>query len=174
MHSFERAFIRVTQHFRPRILPFIHVRIPSITILKFQKADNGLLYITEQEDKWTLEGLIQSVPLINWWYDNVVRVVMGDLFTRVGSFLNTANEATYKLTENSHEAISQGQTKALEYLGPPLNRAQEIFNGGLSKGQNITYRAKSAIWSAQEGVKNQFSSLTGSHSNMYTDGNDSS
>ncbi|CAG8438082.1 8874_t:CDS:2 [Diversispora eburnea] len=177
----ENAFIRVTQHFRPRILPFVHLSIPSVTILKFRKADNGLYYIVKQEDNWTLEGLIQSVPLINWWYDNVVRVVMGGLFTRVGSFLDTANVATYRLTENSHEAISHGQTKAKEYLGPfkdsyinpPLNKAQEIISDGLTKGQHFTYRARNAIWNAQEGVKNHLTKVTGGHSNLYINENDS-
>ncbi|RHZ79461.1 hypothetical protein Glove_145g18 [Diversispora epigaea] len=177
----ENAFIRVTQHFRPRIFPFIHISIPSVTILKFRKADNGLLYIAEQEDNWTLGGLIQSVPLVSWWYDNVVRVVMGGLFTRAGSFLGYANVATYQLTENSHEAISHGQTKAKEYFGPftdsyinpPLNKAQEIINDGWTKGQHITYRATNAIWNAREGVKNHFTKVTGGHSDIYTNGNDS-
>jgi hypothetical protein len=38
------------------------------------------------KDSWTLEGLIQSVPLIDWWYEKIVRVV-GRLITGTGSLI---------------------------------------------------------------------------------------
>ncbi|CAG8733138.1 6215_t:CDS:1, partial [Acaulospora morrowiae] len=70
---------------------------------------------------------------------------------------------------NSHVAI-----KAKEYLGPftdsyikpPLNTAHEIFNEGLSKGQDITGRATTAIWD----VKNKFTKAAGGET-TYTNGN---
>ena len=31
--------------------------------------------IYSHQDSWTLEGIVQSVPLLGWWYDNVVRYV---------------------------------------------------------------------------------------------------
>ncbi|CAG8811155.1 27117_t:CDS:2, partial [Racocetra persica] len=153
------AVIRVTQHLSPRVFPFVDFKIPSVTILKFCKNDDdGLLYIEKQEDNWTLEGLIQSVPLINWWYDCVVRVVVGDLVARAGSFLATANQATSHLAvkaneirDNGHSAIAQGQNTAKEYLNP----IQTYITHSYSKGQEFVDQAKTS-------VKNQFSKLGGS------------
>ncbi|CAG8748836.1 13833_t:CDS:2, partial [Dentiscutata heterogama] len=142
--------------------------VPSVTILKFKKCDDGLLYIEKQEDNWTLEGLIKSVPLVNWWYDCVVRVVVGDLVARAGSFLATANQATSNLADkanqirdNSSSAIAQGQTTAKEYFSPTINKVQDILNDGLSKSQDVVDHAKNAIWNAQKGVKDQISKVTG-------------
>ncbi|CAG8766661.1 16082_t:CDS:2, partial [Acaulospora morrowiae] len=94
------AVLKVNQHLRPRVLPFIHIKVPSVTTLTFFQADDGLLYISNQKDDWTLEGLIQSVPLVNWWYNHVVRKVLSGLFTQAGSFLASANHATSQLREN--------------------------------------------------------------------------
>lgn len=159
IYNGETAVIQVFQHLSPTVLPFINIKIPAVTILRFRECDDGLLYIYRQEDNWTLEGLIKSVPLINWWYDYVVRVVVGDLMTRAGSFLATANRATSHLAcraneikDNSQSAIAQGQYKAQEYLGPPLNSLY-------TKSQDVVDQAKNAIWSAQAGVKHQISKV---------------
>ncbi|CAG8548103.1 3444_t:CDS:2 [Dentiscutata erythropus] len=160
------AVIQVMQHLNPRVLPFIDIKVPSVTILRFKKCDDGLLYIEKQEDNWTLEGLIKSVPLVNWWYDCVVRVVVGDLVARAGSFLATANQATSNLADkasqirdNSSSAIAQGQNTAKEYFSPTINKVQGILTDGLSKSQDVVDHAKSAIWNAQQGVKDQFSKV---------------
>jgi hypothetical protein len=29
--------------------------------------------IYSHQDSWTLEGIVQSMPLLGWWYDHVVR-----------------------------------------------------------------------------------------------------
>lgn len=43
------------------------------------------------EDNWTLEGLFQSVPLISWWYENIVRkLVVGKLITGTGYLIDSA------------------------------------------------------------------------------------
>ncbi|CAG8570796.1 1074_t:CDS:2 [Racocetra fulgida] len=123
--------------------------------------EDGLFYIEKQEDNWTLEGLIQSVPLINWWYDCVVRVVVGDLVARAGSFLATANQATSHLAvkaneirDNGHSAIAQGQNTAKEYLNP----IHTYITHGYSKGQEFVDQAKTS-------VKNKFSQFGGTQTN---------
>ncbi|CAI2173986.1 12409_t:CDS:2, partial [Funneliformis geosporum] len=76
------AVVSYKQHLRPRIFPLIHFVVPSITTLRFHQENDGLLYICKQEDSWTLEGLIQSVPLVNWFYENLIRkLVVGRLIT---------------------------------------------------------------------------------------------
>nr|CAG8530661.1 3593_t:CDS:10 [Entrophospora candida] len=114
------AIIHLIQHLRPRFFPFFHFEIPSVTVLRLREdEDTGLLYIYKQEDNWTLEGLIQSVPIVNWWYEKVVRYIMGELITSAGDFLYTANTATSRLTDRAGEfrdtsniAIEQGQIRA--------------------------------------------------------------
>ncbi|CAG8542803.1 15815_t:CDS:2 [Funneliformis caledonium] len=129
------AIINVTQHLRPRIFPFLHFAVPSVTILRFREEDDGFFYIYKQEDNWTLEGLINSVPLINWWYENVVRVYVGHMVTSVGSFLATANQATSRLTiaandirQHSGEAMSQGQDRALQYGHDLANNVSSVIS----------------------------------------------
>ncbi|KAF0474834.1 signal transducer [Gigaspora margarita] len=165
------AVIQVTQHLSPRIFPFIDIKVPSLTILTFKKHDDGLLYIEKQEDNWTLEGLIKSVPLINWWYDRVVRVVVGNLMAHAGSFLATANRATSQLRDNSQSAIAQGQNTAKEYLGPIKDRAQSYLTPAQDFLHDGIDQAKSAIWNAQKGVKDQFSKVAGTGHPPHTNGN---
>ncbi|CAG8658073.1 413_t:CDS:2 [Cetraspora pellucida] len=166
------AVVQVMQHLSPRVLPFIDIKVPSVTVLKFCKKEDGLFYIEKQEDNWTLEGLIKSVPLISWWYDCVVRFVVGNLVAGAGSFLATANQATSHLAvkaneirDNGQSAIAQGQNTAKEYFLPITSKAQSYLNSGLSKSQDVVDHAKNAFLNAQVGVKNQISKVTGGHTN---------
>ncbi|CAG8441751.1 3778_t:CDS:2 [Funneliformis mosseae] len=85
------AVISVKQHLRPSIFPLIHFAVPAITTLRFRQESDKLLYIYRQEDNWTLEGLIQSVPLVNWFYENLIRkLVVGRLIIGTGSLISSA------------------------------------------------------------------------------------
>src|ERR1043166_1924439 len=116
------AVVRVKQHLRPRIFPFLHFSVPSVTVLRFRENDDGLFYIYKQEDNWTLEGLVRSVPLINWWYENVVCEMVGSMATNMGSFLASANKGHTQLTiaanhiqQHSGDIMKQGQSRAYKY-----------------------------------------------------------
>ncbi|RIA89134.1 hypothetical protein C1645_806418 [Glomus cerebriforme] len=86
------AIINIKQHLCPRVLPFIHFVVPSITTLKFRKENDGLYYVYKMEDNWTLEGLIQSVPLICWCYENILRkLFFGKLITGTGFLIDKAS-----------------------------------------------------------------------------------
>ncbi|CAI2176884.1 6465_t:CDS:2 [Funneliformis geosporum] len=129
------AVINVTQYLCPRIFPFLHFAVPSVTILRFREEKDGFYYIYKQEDNWTLEGLINSVPLINWWYENVVRVYVGHMVMNVGSFLATANQATSRLTiaandirQHSGEAMTQGQDRAYKYGHDLANNVSSVIS----------------------------------------------
>ncbi len=109
--------------------------MPSVTVLRFRVEDDGLSYICKQEDNWTLEGLIRSVPLINWWYENVVRIYVGHMVMGVGSFLATANQATSKLTlaandirQHGGDAMVQGQNRAYQYGSDLANNFSSVIN----------------------------------------------
>jgi hypothetical protein len=41
------------------------------------------------EESWTLEGIIQSIPLINWCYETIIRkLIVGKLITGTGSLID--------------------------------------------------------------------------------------
>lgn len=129
------AVVNVKQHLRPRMFPFLHFTVPSVTVLRFKEEDNGLSYIYRQEDNWTLDGLIKSIPLVNWWYENVVRVFIGNMATSVGSFLATANKATSHLTitaghiqQHGGDAMVEGQIRAYKYGSDLANNFTSVIN----------------------------------------------
>jgi hypothetical protein len=129
------AVVNVEQHLRPRIIPFLHFSVPSVTVLKFREGDDGLAYIYKQEDNWTLEGLIRSVPLINWWYDNVVCEMVGSMAINMGSFLASANKGHYHLAiaandvqQQGGDAMKQGQHRAIKYGTDLVNNVNSVFN----------------------------------------------
>ncbi|RUS29618.1 hypothetical protein BC938DRAFT_480442, partial [Jimgerdemannia flammicorona] len=65
--------------------------------------------------------LIQSVPLISFWYDKIVRVVMGKLITSTGDFLYSAVEAADKMTAKGREIHQLG----VEIASDNINRLHE-------------------------------------------------
>lgn len=95
------AVIHLIHNLTPRLFPsLIQLQVPAITTLYFRETecDSGLLKIYRQEDSWTLEGLIQSVPLVSFWYNHVLRVVMGKLLTTTGDIINSAIQQAQKIS----------------------------------------------------------------------------
>lgn len=66
------AIISLVQNLRPRLFPLLHLQVPATTTLLFKDTPAGPM-IYSQQDSWTLEGIVQSMPLLGWWYDHVVR-----------------------------------------------------------------------------------------------------
>ncbi|GAN02922.1 hypothetical protein MAM1_0030c02372 [Mucor ambiguus] len=100
------AVIHLIHNLTPRVFPsFVQLQVPAITTLYFRETecDSGLLKIYRQEDSWTLEGLIQSVPLVSFWYNHVLRVVMGKLLTTTGDIINSAIQQAHKISKQQHQ-----------------------------------------------------------------------
>ncbi|KAI9246353.1 hypothetical protein BY458DRAFT_446874 [Sporodiniella umbellata] len=115
----QTAVVHLTHNLSPTLLPpFIKLQVPAITTLYFRETENesGLLKIYKQEDSWTLEGIAQSVPLVSFWYNNVLRVVMGKLMTTTGDILDSALTHAQKMTSRSKEIQRLGQELALERI----------------------------------------------------------
>ncbi|KAI8145479.1 hypothetical protein BJV82DRAFT_603820 [Fennellomyces sp. T-0311] len=96
------------QNLCPRLFPFVQLELPVIVTLNFRETDvdSGLLKIEKHKESWTLEGLVQAVPLLSYWYDNVVRVLMGRVISSTGEVIYSAAE-TMHLLEASVEERSE-------------------------------------------------------------------
>ncbi|KAI8883340.1 hypothetical protein K501DRAFT_333371 [Backusella circina FSU 941] len=113
------AVIHLTQNISPTVFPsFISLQVPAITTLHFKEteSDSGLLKIYRQEDSWTLEGLLQSVPLVSFWYNHVLRTVMGKLVTTTGDLLDAAIQQAEKMTLRGQEIQQFGRDLAVENM----------------------------------------------------------
>ncbi|CEG65341.1 hypothetical protein RMATCC62417_02144 [Rhizopus microsporus] len=60
--------------------------------------------------------LVQSVPLISFWYNNVLRVVMGKIMTTTGDILDSALTHAQKMTFRSKEIQRLGHEIAIENM----------------------------------------------------------
>ncbi|CAO3656940.1 unnamed protein product [Mucor fragilis] len=114
------AVIHLIHNLTPRVFPsFVQLQVPAITTLYFRETecDSGLLKIYRQEDSWTLEGLIQSVPLVSFWYNHVLRVVMGKLLTTTGDIINSAIQQAHKISkqqQHRHRMKQHWQEQAMD------------------------------------------------------------
>ncbi|KAI7866780.1 hypothetical protein BDF14DRAFT_1809947 [Spinellus fusiger] len=115
----QTAVIYLIQNLSPTLFPsFIRLQVPAITTLHFRETeqDSGLLKIYKQEDSWTLEGIIQSVPLISFWYNHVLRVIMGKIVTATGDLLDAALQHAQKMSMRGREIQRLGRDLALENM----------------------------------------------------------
>ncbi|KAI8379239.1 uncharacterized protein BYT42DRAFT_568155 [Radiomyces spectabilis] len=113
------AVVHLVQNLSPAIFPsFVKLQVPSITTLHFRETeqDSGLLKIYKQEDSWTLEGLLQSVPLISFWYNHVLRVVMGKIVTATGDLIDAALQHAQKMSMRGREIHRLGRDLAIENI----------------------------------------------------------
>ncbi|CDH56001.1 hypothetical protein RO3G_00818 [Lichtheimia corymbifera JMRC:FSU:9682] len=113
------AVVHITQNLSPSMFPsFIQLQVPAITTLHFREteADSGLLKIYRQEDSWTLEGLIQSMPLMSFWYNDVLRVVMGKVVTATGDLLDAALRHAHKMSMRGREIQRRSRDLAIENM----------------------------------------------------------
>lgn len=74
------AIISLVQNLRPRVFPLLHLQVPATTTLLFKDTPEGPMIYSHQ-DSWSLEGIVQSMPLLGWWYDHIARYVSIQLIT---------------------------------------------------------------------------------------------
>jgi hypothetical protein len=61
-------------------------------------------------------GLIQSVPLVSFWYNHVVRALMGKVVTATGDLLDAAMQQAEKMTLRGQEIQRIGRDLAIENM----------------------------------------------------------
>lgn len=114
----------LTQTICPRIMllsSFVKISLPVTVILEFRETDidSGLLKIETHQEHWSIEGLLKTIPVVSFWYDHVVRTVMGKILTLTGEAVYTATETASLLLKRNRE-IEQVRRRLLEedYLDP--------------------------------------------------------
>ncbi|KAG0329098.1 hypothetical protein BGZ99_003482 [Dissophora globulifera] len=134
------AIISLVQNLRPRVFPLLHLQVPATTTLHFRDEPEGLM-IYRHQDSWTLEGIVQSMPLLGWWYDHVVRNVLGSVLTSAGGFLHTANQTTGYLQFRAEE-VQQISSAIIEKSTAEIQqRSWEMTH----KAQTIVDQAKDTV-----------------------------
>ncbi|CAO3570804.1 unnamed protein product [Mortierella alpina] len=134
------AIISLIQNLRPRVFPLLHLQVPATTTLHFKDTPEGLMIYSHQ-DSWTLEGIVQSMPLLGWWYDHVVRNVFGSIMTSAGGFLHTANQTTGYLQFRAEE-VQKMSTEIIEKSNAEIQQRSKEMT---AKAQLMVDQAKDTV-----------------------------
>ncbi|KAF9941332.1 hypothetical protein BGZ65_004048 [Modicella reniformis] len=134
------AVISLIQNLRPRLFPLVHLQVPATTTLHFRDSPVGPMIVSHQ-DSWTLEGIVQSMPLLGWWYDHVVRNVLGSVMTSAGGFLHTANQTTGYLQFRAEEI----QKISSEIIDKSSADIQQRSRDMTAKAQLMVDQAKDTV-----------------------------
>ncbi|KAI9273183.1 hypothetical protein EDC94DRAFT_185705 [Helicostylum pulchrum] len=95
----------LTQTLCPRMFPLIRIPLPVMVVLEFKETDkdSGLLKIETHEENWTIEGILKAIPFVSFWYDHVIRTMVGKLLATTGEAVFTATETASLLVLRSKE-----------------------------------------------------------------------
>ncbi|KAG0005998.1 hypothetical protein BGZ79_010646 [Entomortierella chlamydospora] len=97
--------------------------------------------VFDHQDSWTLEGIVQSMPLLGWWYDHVARNILGTVMTSAGGFLHTANQTTGYLQFRAEE-VQKMSTEIIEKSSAEIQlRSKEMT----AKAQLMVDQAKENV-----------------------------
>ncbi|KAI8638468.1 hypothetical protein BD408DRAFT_351795 [Parasitella parasitica] len=95
----------LTQILCPRMFPWIKMALPVTVVLEFKETDkdSGLLKIDTHHEHWTVEAILKAIPFVSFWYDHVVRTMVGKLLSATGEAVYTATETASLLVLRSKE-----------------------------------------------------------------------
>ncbi|KAG1444413.1 hypothetical protein G6F46_012512 [Rhizopus delemar] len=102
----QTAVVHLIHNLSPIILPkFMSLGVPAITTLYFRETEpnSGLLKIYKQEDSLTLEGLIQCMPIMSFWYNHVLRAIAGKILVSTGDIFESALVYAQSITLQSQK-----------------------------------------------------------------------
>ncbi|KAI8877069.1 hypothetical protein K501DRAFT_261023 [Backusella circina FSU 941] len=110
------CIVFLKQTISPRLFPLIRFEFPVTVILKFQEeTQNGIIKINQHEEHWTIEGILSSVPFISFWYNHVLRKMMGKIMTFTGETVQTA-AATASLLVSRHRELDIARRNILKRI----------------------------------------------------------
>ena len=112
----------LTQTLCPRMFPWVQISFPVTVVLEFKETDldSGLLKIMMHEEHWTIDGkdvliifmiltllinqgLLKATPIISFWYDHILRPMVGRLLSVTGEAVYTATETAALLVKRNKE-----------------------------------------------------------------------
>ncbi|KAG0367816.1 MAG: hypothetical protein J3R72DRAFT_448350 [Linnemannia gamsii] len=140
------AIVSLVQNLRPRVFPLLHLQVPATTTLLFKDTPEGPMIYSHQ-DSWSLEGIVQSMPLLGWWYDHIARNVLGAVMTSAGGFLHTANQTTGYLQFRAEE-VQKMSTEIIEKSSAEIQQ----------RSQEMTARAHLMVDQAKDTVEKRVAS----------------
>ncbi|KAI8069340.1 hypothetical protein BC940DRAFT_236851 [Gongronella butleri] len=128
----QTCVVYLTQIIQPRLFPWITLKVPMIVNLGFRETDldSGLWKVYMHEESWTIDGFLDSMPLISYWYQSVLRVFNGKLIVLSGKFIHTVTETAQLLKDRNQEIetatrrLSQGNVDAKQ-----LSQYDTVMNG---------------------------------------------
>ena len=94
-------------------------------------------------------GLLQSVPLISFWYDHVLRLIMGKIVTTTGDLLDAAMQQAEKITQRGHEIQRIGRDLAIENMEKLDEYKSDLHDNYLKGIQN--WRETCSLETRKEG-----------------------
>ncbi|KAG0177922.1 hypothetical protein DFQ28_005281 [Apophysomyces sp. BC1034] len=118
------------------------------------QLDSGLLKVEHHEENWTVEGmslvekkadmpmmltpagLIQTVPLVRYWYDHVLRTVMGKALSTTGEVIHAAAATAEVLVsrnqeiENARKQLAHENAKRLKEKSSQESLAESYTKRG--------------------------------------------
>jgi hypothetical protein len=110
-----------TQTIRPRIFPWIRIRLPVTVVLKFKETTDDdkreVIKIEAHHEHWTIEGILESIPILSFWYNHVVRVMLGKVLSVAGEAVYTATETANLLASRNKELAEARKTLEERRLG---------------------------------------------------------
>ncbi|KAI7906101.1 uncharacterized protein BX663DRAFT_498784 [Cokeromyces recurvatus] len=99
------CIVFLTQIVCPRLIPWFKISLPVTAVLEFKETDkeSGLFKIDTHEEHWSIEGILKAIPIVSFWYDHVVRTMIGKLLSATGEAVYTATETASLLVLRSKE-----------------------------------------------------------------------
>ncbi|KAI8875334.1 hypothetical protein K501DRAFT_338763 [Backusella circina FSU 941] len=103
-----------TQTIRPRFFPWLRIHLPITVVLEFKETtdDNKreIIKIHAHHEHWTIEGILESIPILSFWYNQVVRAMLGKVLSVAGEAVYTATETAHLLASRNKELAEARQT----------------------------------------------------------------
>lgn len=86
-------------------MPLLKLELPVTVILEFKETDtdSGLLKIESHQEHWTIEGILKTIPFVSFWYDQVVRTMIGKMLCFTGEAVYSATETASLLLQRNKE-----------------------------------------------------------------------
>ncbi|KAI8578285.1 hypothetical protein K450DRAFT_248095 [Umbelopsis ramanniana AG] len=99
--------VHLTNYIKIPFIPLV-LSIPSWMILHFQETDldSRLLKVCWHEDSWTIEGILQSLPIVSTLYSGIIRATIGRLFSGTGRLLQSASGGAISHSYDVRQRIS--------------------------------------------------------------------